>query len=74
MANFASPSIDTIARRFANWTRIVGVSLAVVALMALSFTLGRTTIGHARPTATVVQPAEPPTGGAEYRCRTHQRC
>ena len=53
-------SIEIVPRRVTNWTRAVAVAIAAVALIALSFILGRATMDHSVRTTispTVVQPA-----------------
>ena len=79
MTNLAWPPLETGSGRFARWIRIAWVSFAVLVLMALSFTLGRATIGHAGPMKpvvdqTVLQPADPAAGQGELGCRQHSQC
>ena len=55
--------MTTIAsNRFTNWSRVLLVALAAIALVTLSFVVGRATMGHASSaktgvTATNVEPA-----------------
>lgn len=52
--------IKLTSKLFANWVRIVGVVFAVVALLALSFALGRVTMGHTGHSTTIVRPLVTP--------------
>jgi hypothetical protein len=77
MAIAASPGISS--GRFANWTRIAVYALVIVALLALSFVLGRATMGHAGTTTTVIRPATvqsvgPNTGVAPAPCHLRGPC
>ena len=79
MSNLAWPPIRTDARRLAKWTRIRWLGLAVMALMALSFAVGRATVDHTGPLTpssnqSAVQPAGSPTGDGQLGCRLHARC
>ncbi len=61
------------------WTRILMLGLVVAALMAVSFTLGRATMGGAGPMTptsdhSVIQPTGPLTGSGQVGCRLHTRC
>ena len=60
-------SIEIAPRRITNWTRIVAVAIAAVALIALSFVLGRATMDHSARTTlspAAVQPAFQPVAPA----------
>jgi hypothetical protein len=57
MTDFAVQPNSLVSRRFASWTRYVAVIFAATALLALSFALGRVTIGHTGHSTTVVPPA-----------------
>jgi hypothetical protein len=64
---------------FPKWTRIVVVTLALAALIALSFGLGRVTMGHAGHSPSVVgpavvQPVNAPAGHAPAQCHLHGPC
>ena len=79
MTNLAWPPTGTAPRRLAKWTRILWLAIAVLALMALSFTLGRATIGRAGPMTPagdqkVVQPLNSLTDPGQVGCRLHARC
>jgi len=55
-------SATIASNRFANWSRALLVALAAIALVTLSFVVGRATMGHTSSaktgvTATNVQPA-----------------
>jgi hypothetical protein len=74
-------SLDIASSRFSNWSRVLFVTLAAIGLVALSFTVGRATMGHtssAKPvTQTNGQPA-PVTNDApdiaKNICRPSVRC
>jgi hypothetical protein len=61
-------TLDTVtgnASGLASWIRRLFVVFAVVVLVALSFAIGRATMGHtARTTTTVSQPAAQPAAAA----------
>ncbi len=70
-----------IPRRFASWTRIVAVTFAVLALLALSFVLGRVTTGHTGHSTTttivrpvVVAPVVPSVGNQTIVCHPQLPC
>jgi hypothetical protein len=75
MANLAVTSLNRGVRRLSKWT-LVSIAFIVLALMALSFVLGRATIGDtgtSQPVShTVPQPASVTHGGLD--CRQHERC
>jgi len=55
-------SVTIASNRFANWSRVLLVAIAAIALVTLSFVVGRATMGHTSSaktgvTATNVQPA-----------------
>lgn len=55
-------SVTIAPNRFTNWSRVLLVALAAIALVTLSFVVGRATMGHTSSaktgvTATNVQPA-----------------
>lgn len=58
MTDIALDSFDlTPSRRLARWVQVSVVILGLVALAALSFAIGRATMGHDGTTSTVVRPA-----------------
>jgi hypothetical protein len=66
MTNIALASLGFTSRRLANWIRIVAIAFTFGALLALSFVLGRTTMGdsgHSTPDVrpAIVAPANPPS-------------
>ena len=77
MANLALPRLHRGAHRLPKWTLPLAIALAVLALMALSFLLGRVTMsdaGSAKPVVhPVVQPAGPATRGG-VDCHQHEQC
>jgi hypothetical protein len=78
MTNLAWPPTGTAPHGLAKWARLVLLVIAVIALMALSFTLGRATIGHAGPMKpadqSIIQPLNPLTGPGQVGCRQHAQC
>ena len=79
MTGFASQPNRFIPGRFVSWARIVAIVLMTVALLALSFALGRMTMDRAGSSTTilrsvVVQPASSPAVGASLMCRVHEPC
>ena len=79
MADIAASPRGITSRRFANWTRIALYALVIVALLALSFVLGRATMGHAGTTTTVIRPATvqsvvPHTGVVQAPCHLRGPC
>jgi hypothetical protein len=70
-------SVEITPNRVVNWTRIVFVFLAAVALVALSFTLGRATIGHSASSTTSIRPAAVQNDQPDVArtiCRPHVGC
>jgi hypothetical protein len=79
MVNIAASPRGISAGRFANWTRIALYALVIVALLALSFLLGRATMGHAGTTTTVIRPATvqsvvPPVSAGQPPCHLRGPC
>jgi hypothetical protein len=80
MAGIALQQTRFIPRQLASWTRVAAVTFAVLALLALSFVLGRVTTGHsAHSTTTIVrpvvlQPLVPSVGTAPNACHPHLPC
>ena len=81
MTNLALSPLHRGARRLPKWSLLVAIAFIVLALMALSFVLGRATIGDtgtARPVVhTVAPPAVvPPTGVTHggLNCHQHEQC
>jgi hypothetical protein len=79
MTDIAGRPLALSNHRLGRWTRIVAVTFGVLVLIALSFALGRVTMGdtgHApapdRPA--VVQPAGPAGGDAATVCQPHRPC
>jgi hypothetical protein len=79
MTDIALQPLAVSPGRFAKWTRIVAVTFAVIALLALSFALGRVTMEHTghsttilRPT--VVQPVNTPAAHLAPVCHLHGPC
>jgi hypothetical protein len=79
MTDIAGQPLALTSTRFARWTRIVAVTFGVLVLVALSFTLGRVTMGdtgHApapdRPA--VMQPAGQGGGEAATVCQPRRPC
>jgi hypothetical protein len=78
MANLALQPLDHGVRRLTKWTRALAIVIVVLALMALSFALGRATIGDAgspKPAAphATVQPTDS-SADARLSCRRHRQC
>jgi hypothetical protein len=75
MANLALPTLDRV-HRLPKWKLFAALSLIVLALMALSFVLGRETMGGAGTATpvdhTVLQPYGLTHGG--FECHEHEQC
>ncbi|MGH8862135.1 MAG: hypothetical protein ACRDVG_13040 [Jatrophihabitantaceae bacterium] len=63
MAELAVHPVSHALGRFARHTRIVLTSFAIVALIALSFAVGRATMGHTGSTTTLTHHANVAPGG-----------
>jgi hypothetical protein len=79
MTDISTHPLELAPRRFASWVRIVGVIVAVVALLALSFALGRATMSHVEHTTTIVRPvvvtpANPSAANPLPVCHLHGPC
>jgi hypothetical protein len=77
MIDISTHPLELTARRFGNSVRIVAATFAVLALLALSFVLGRVTMGNAGHSSTirpvVVIPANPAAGGSHTLPVCHLR-
>jgi hypothetical protein len=83
MANLAIPTLGQFGkgvRRLPKRVLLAAIALAVLALMALSFVVGRATIGThsaAKPSAphVSVQSVQPTMSAADrLECRRHEQC
>jgi hypothetical protein len=73
------PAGDVESGRRIDWIRVVAVGFVVVTLLALSFVLGRTTMGHVAHETTnnepaVVGPVVPPVAVAPADCHIGRPC
>ncbi|MDX6211788.1 MAG: hypothetical protein QOF82_875 [Frankiales bacterium] len=79
MPHIAVELLERTSHRTASGTRALGVALAVLVLMGLSFDLGRVTMGHSGATtpiirSTVVQPVISPGHNLLSDCRPFVPC
>jgi hypothetical protein len=79
MSETSMDLLERTASRTGSWVRDAGVTCIVIVLLALSFTLGRASMGHSRAAAPVNQSALlQPTGPLDRNlfasCRPHAPC
>ena len=78
MTNLALQPAKPMSRRLDRAARAIWMTVAIAALMALSFALGGATMRHTKIVTKVVHPAVTapvaPDSGAGDRCNTHGRC
>jgi hypothetical protein len=77
MNDIAVPQLGIVRHRFGAWARIAVLAFAFLALAALSFALGRVTMGHTGASTTgrpaLVQLHDSP-GYVPADCRPHAPC
>lgn len=82
MANLALPALGRNIRRLPKRAQIAAAVTVVLALLALSFVLGRVTIGQSGsanspiPQVVTVQPIQPdqPATRGGVNCHQHEQC